>query len=272
MVRVIFTCFAGRRRYLEILKVYIDQLIERRLIDECHMWDYTRDPEDAKWLEANFETIMKPNEKYNWHEYYDWYTTERYPDAVIVKCDDDIVYIDVDQFKAFIDTRLSDTKSLIAYAGIINNKHANLRQAEHKILDMEPDVNLMYSAEACAAIHDYFLTNHTDVISRARKNGTQSFTIPAMMIVFENIGGIKKVKADVVNINFIAILSKDLWAFKQARTNDEGSLSTRIPYENKLSNYIDTSFTVAHMAFTAQREKGFDETPFLEKYKNLSRM
>jgi hypothetical protein len=137
---------------------------------------------------------------------------------------------------------------------------------------MEPDVNLMYSADSCAAIHDYFLKNHHDVISRARKNGTQSFTIPEMMIVFENIGGIKKVKADVVNINFIAILSKDLWAFKQARTNDEGSLSTRIPYENKLSNYIDTSFTVAHMAFTAQREKGFDENPFLEQYKNLSRI
>ena len=102
MSKVIFTCIAGRRRYLEILKVYIDQLLKRGLIDECHMWDYTRDPEDAIWLEANFDTIKKPNEKYNWHDYYDWYTTERYPDpdTVIVKCDDDIVYIDVDQFQS----------------------------------------------------------------------------------------------------------------------------------------------------------------------------
>lgn len=266
MSKVIFTCFAGRRRYLEILKVYIDQLLKRGLVDECHMWDYTRDPEDAKWLESNFDTIMKPAEKHNWHEYYDWYTSERYPDTVIVKCDDDIVYIDVDQFQKFIDTRRSDLKSLIAYAGIINNRHCNIRQFEHGILDAPPHHELMTRPAECAKMHDYFLSNTHLVIDRSRRYGNKSHVVPNRMITIDGA----TVTSDVVNINFIAILSKDLWAFKKARDLDECRLSTRIPYDFKLMNYIDTSLTVAHMAFTDQRKNGFDETPFLERYKNLS--
>ncbi len=267
---MIFTCFAGRQRYLEILKPYIDKLLAKGLIDECHMWDYTRNESDAEWLKDNFTCIFHPKEKYNWHEYYHYYTSERYPDSstVIIKCDDDIVYIDTDQFQTFIDNRRSDTKSLIGYAGIINNRHINTRQGEQLIIPFRnnDDINIMYDVKYCDEMHDYFTTNYRDVIDKARSRGSISYILPKSLVKIDNGHAI----TDVVNINFIAILAKDLWAFQEAATCDEGRLSTRTPYERGLLNYIDMSFTVVHMAFTCQRERGFDESVYLERYKEIS--
>ena len=39
--RVIYTMFAGRRRYLEIHFRYTDILLQKGLVSEVHLWDYT---------------------------------------------------------------------------------------------------------------------------------------------------------------------------------------------------------------------------------------
>lgn len=268
MSGVVLTCFAGRQRYLEILKPYIDKLLSRGLIDECHMWDYTRNDSDSEWLKNNFTSIFHPSDKTTWSDYYNYYTSERYPDpaTVVIKCDDDIVYIDVDQFQTFIDNRRSDTRSLIAYAGIINNRHIGHRQYEHGILPFLDEANIMYDVRCCEHMHDYFTTNYTDVISKARLHGAPSHFIPSKSIQY--VDGAPNV--EVLNINFIAVLAKDLWAFQDAVSDDEAMLAIRIPHKHKKCNYIDTSFTVVHMAFTSQRANGFDETPFMERYKVIS--
>ena len=103
---VIFTCFAGRQGYLEILFKYIDELISKKLVDEVHIWDYSRKESDAQYI-SNFETkyrIFHPVDKSTWTDYYTYYTPERYPDpdTVIIKSDDDIVFMNVDKFSSFI--------------------------------------------------------------------------------------------------------------------------------------------------------------------------
>jgi hypothetical protein len=75
----------------------------------------------------------------------------------------------------------------------------------------------------------------------------------------------------MININFIAILGKDLWAYQECWDKDEDKLSLEIPLERRLCNYIDTSFTVSHMAFTGQRTSGYDETADLANYKILAK-
>ena len=51
--------------------------------------------------------------------------------------------------------------------------------------------------------------------------------------------------------------------------DDELFLGIQAPRYLERCIYIDMHFVAAHMAFTCQREKGFDETPFLQKYADL---
>lgn len=52
--RVIVTCFAGRRENLEILMPLLDRLQQAGHVDEVHLWDFTRQQEDARWLRARY--------------------------------------------------------------------------------------------------------------------------------------------------------------------------------------------------------------------------
>ena len=128
--QVIFTIFAGRQPCLEILFWYLDKLLAKGLLTEVHLWDYTRAKSDEKYIERicqekKYYKLMKlknPKKKgsWNWGEYYSYYSeTEEYEDEdIIIKCDDDIVYIDVDKFEAFLN-ELTD-KGLY-FPNIVNN-------------------------------------------------------------------------------------------------------------------------------------------------------
>ena len=50
-MKTIFTIFAGRKVYLEILFTYLDRLLERGLLTEVHLWDYTREKSDEEYIE-----------------------------------------------------------------------------------------------------------------------------------------------------------------------------------------------------------------------------
>jgi hypothetical protein len=50
--RVLFTIFAGRKRYLSILKLYLDSLLKLNTITEVHLWDYCIDKEDSEYLNS----------------------------------------------------------------------------------------------------------------------------------------------------------------------------------------------------------------------------
>lgn len=257
MGKVILTCFAGRKRYLEILFRYIDRL----KVDEVHIWDYTRDQADAKWLKDNCRYRMFwPEDKSTWKDYYTYYTADKYAqDDVIIKCDDDIVFIDTDQFETFVANRRAHPECLVGYAGIINNRVCGLNQAEQKIIPFsEENVNLVYySNDMCSQLHDYFAHNSVQVCKKAREVGGPTLITPNRL-------------GNMININFIAVLGKDLWAFQECWDVDEDKLSMTIPFKRRLCNYIDTSFTVSHMAFTQQRKAGFDEAPHLARYKTLA--
>jgi len=45
-----FAIFSGRQRYLEILFQYITKFLDEGLIDEVHLWDFSRKTEDAEYI------------------------------------------------------------------------------------------------------------------------------------------------------------------------------------------------------------------------------
>jgi len=263
--QVIMTCFAGRRRYLEILVRYVDKLIAKGLVDEFHMWDYTRDPEDAVWIRENCQRfkIFEVEDKSLWREYYMYYANIKYPDpdTVLIKCDDDIMFIDIDQFQSYIDKRRENPHNLLAFASIVNNKVPSLIQhayGQWPEMTIDEIGYLFFSAEICARLHKYFIKNKDDFLNISR-----------------NLTGFKNEihhhnPAALVNINFFAILAKDLYLFEHCWENDEYNLAQQLPVSINRSNYVDPEFVVCHMGFTSQREFGFDETEALKGYSELS--
>jgi tetratricopeptide (TPR) repeat protein len=56
--RIILVTFAGRRDRMELLIRYATEAIARGLINEWHIWDFTRDPADAEWLRKCFPYVQ----------------------------------------------------------------------------------------------------------------------------------------------------------------------------------------------------------------------
>ena len=56
--RTILITFAGRRDRMELLTRYVDRAIEAGVIDEWHVWDFSRNAADALWLRSRFPTTQ----------------------------------------------------------------------------------------------------------------------------------------------------------------------------------------------------------------------
>ena len=260
------TCFAGRRRYLEILVKYVDALINKGLVDEFHVWDYTRDSNDAVWIRDNCQKfkIFTVQDKSTWKEYYMHYAKIKYPDpeTVLVKCDDDIVFIDVDGFQNWIDQRRLNKKHLLSFASIVNNKVPGVIQhhfGQWPEVSLNEIDNTMFSSSVPTKLHTNFIQNCENFIKIARDIPDEKRTCT-----------IQKNHDALVNINFFSILAKDLNLFEHCWESDEYDLSQRIPVFINRSNYIDPGFVVCHLSFFGQRELGFDETEILKGYSDLA--
>ena len=270
MAPVIFTCFTGRRNYLEVLFVYVQKLLDKGYIDEFHMWDYTRDVEDTKFI-RDFSMndtrvhLMSVFSKSSWKEYYDFYTKQRYPDpmTVIVKCDDDILFIDVEHFPVFIMRRRDNPEFLLSTAMVMNNPVCNSIQLSMGMISSEyfseeTIGRLWYGKDTVKLIHKYFLELRHKLVPDSRG-------IDNIVPLDARDGAIR------LNINFVAILGKDLDVFQAVEpTDDEGSLGQTLPIILRRYNYLDPSFIVVHSAYCKQREDGFDDTDFISKYKYIA--
>lgn len=256
--QVIFTCFAGRERYMKVLIPYIKKL----KVDEVHIWDYTRCESDAVYLRKACSefSLFSVTDKSNYGEYYKYYTKERFPDplTVIVKCDDDIVFIDTSAFDEFIKARRLATDALIVSPAVVNNPMCGTIQFQRGVFPSMSRKDFGMDAQCANKIHKLFLKHPKRFITECRK--TDRFSELPTMAQYR------------FNINFIAILAKDLDILFQneyVAVDDEQFLGLTAPMFYKRNVLIDLHFIVCHMAFTSQREQGYDETQHLKGYSLL---
>jgi len=159
---VVALIFAGRRDRMRINLAYLDRLVAACQLHEVHIWNSTRTAEDARWVQGlvgrraysvffpDPETF--PTSRDRWFAAYTHYGTggggegggagkwtERFKprwegaspgNVVIVKLDDDIVYIDTDQFSGFADFVRGHSEMFLVHANIVNNGVAAFYQAQ----------------------------------------------------------------------------------------------------------------------------------------------
>ena len=147
--KTIFAIFAGRSKYVKILREYVDSLLKKKLIDEVHLWDYTENHEDRDYLKtiisARYVIKLRSSGSIrllnfngqNFGAFYEYYANSKgYNDNdIIIKCDDDIVYIDVKRFSSYLKTIKNDG---LYFPNIVNNDVGAFIQTKFGVHDLLP--------------------------------------------------------------------------------------------------------------------------------------
>lgn len=208
--------------------------------------------------------LMHVADKARWREYYQHYTKERYKDCVIIKCDDDIVYIDPATFKSHIDIRRTERNHLLLFPAIWNNEMVAYYQQQHGLIPRdtvgemhgEPKGfgSLWSDGKKTQRLHEHLL-NNLDAVQKA------SLSIsPRTILIPMNYR---------ISVNFFSILSEDLDLFQQVGHDDERDLTQVLPGKWGRQIAIDMGHLVAHLSFFKQLETGMDRATVLKSYEAL---
>ena len=249
--KTIITCFAGRKEYMEIQVQYIIKLLNKYdFIESYDIWDFSWSEIDSKYL--NTLTSLHPKIKirqapdygkatrasptgskqyaYFFNQGYD---SDAYKDYIFVKVDDDVLYIDIDNFGFFIEQRKQNAHHFLVSANVVNNNF--------DIID-------------ASSIHEDFLKSISNLSSD--ENDKKTIEYP---------------NTSRLSINFCSWLGKDLPLIVEEFSdgigfNDEWRMCHVIPSKINKNNLIIKSYKVSHFSFGTQ---SFDKNTFLKKYKAL---
>ncbi len=181
-----------------------------------------------------------------------------YQNDVILKCDDDIVFVDLEGLRRFIAYRRLHPEYFMLSANVVNNgvcahyqQLAGLIPRELLELELPPHGlcgTLWGSAAMAETLHAHFLANPT------------RFTGTAM--------GLTEWR-ERLSINFIALLGTDLVHIPDIMWDDEDFLSYGGRIRARKPNAIFGPFCVSHLSFMAQ-DGGMDHARLLDGYGGLA--
>lgn len=208
--------------------------------------------------QRDFET----NEIPFYHRFYAHYgrIPSAYRDDIFLKCDDDIVFIDLDRLAAFIEFRKTERDYFLVSANVINNGVcAYFQQQTGQIPETLMNFELPYeghcgslweSAERAGALHEFFTTNcETNILPRAE---------PWLQIWNKRF-----------SINFVSWLGEDFAHIPEIMIDDEAYLSYHARWHSGKKNVIWGGLFVSHLSFYSQ-EAGLDLAHTLDSYKRLA--
>lgn len=197
-----------------------------------------------------------------WHDYYYHYHQHKdsiYKKTILIKCDDDVVCIDVKHFQDFLDFRIDNPHYSLVFPNIVNNGVASSYQQHNwgviptDLFEVEKDIApicglLWESPQKCQALHELFLAEP----SRFSYDG-HHYIPPSQR----------------VSINFFAVLPWMLTDFHEASEDDEKYLTTTHSQTRKLNKCLFNKMYVTHFSFYSQ-EHGMNVPMLLERYRNLA--
>jgi hypothetical protein len=205
--------------------------------------------------------VGNPKEQLPYWQAYDYYARRvpQFSDAVFLKCDDDIVYVDVDKLNDFIEFRLANPEYFVVSANVVNNGVCAFLQQSAGAIPEEVGHfehppggfggSLWLSAERATALHDFFL-------KRERKH----LPLPSAAVEWN----------ERHSINFVAWLGKDLVHMALPKGDDEYALTVGLPTFLGRPSAIYSDFAVSHLSFGPQ-ENGLDLDRLLDGYDALMR-
>ena len=205
--------------------------------------------------------VGNPNEHMPYWQAYDFYARrlKTFSDSIFLKCDDDIVYMDLDKLGDFVEFRRNNPKYLVVSANVVNNGVcAHWQQQAGSIPDRIGHFErppggfggtLWQSAERANQLHDYFL-----------ETNDKRLPLPDKVIEW----------TERQSINFIAWLGRDLVHMALPKGDDERALTVDLPMLLGRPTAIYSDFTVSHLSFGPQ-EQGLAVDRLIAAYDALMR-
>ncbi len=204
--------------------------------------------------------LMDLFNKKSWNEYYNYYNDKKFENDIIIKCDDDVVFIDLYKLPQFIEFVKNNDYDLV-FANIINNGVAAYYQQNKynlipkSLMELEYPPNglcgsLWESGEKAELLHKYFIENSGDFL-----NNDFSFDVININTRF--------------SINFFGYKGNKWGKIANCGIADEYNLTVEYVKNNGFNNVLYSNMIVAHLSFYKQMETKMKTTNILEGYKEL---
>jgi len=272
-----FYVFLGREKNMKILHNYVEICLQNNIFNEYHMYDFSRNINDHNFIKSEFNRLNSiyinkiflhnfdknnfDKVKTNWNPFYKELYENTNKNDIIIKCDDDILFIDIYSLKNAINDRINDKKSFLIHSNCINNGictyyQQNIYSKIKDKLNIYPTGGIMgiifEKPEIAYAIHNQFTND--------------------LLTDLENLN--KYIINDVyvntrISINFILINGSDTKYFKNITYNDEYELSSFIPEKLCRYNKIKGDFITSHLSYSLQEKIILHRDDILNKYIKL---
>lgn len=212
----------------------------------------------------HFTTIP---EKPDWSPFYKEISKKQfYENSIIIKCDDDILFIDIANLQKAIYDRIQDTYSFLIHSNCINNNICAYYQKDlfphlSKYLSKYPIGGLLGPLfeypKIAYSMHDYFTNSYFQ--SKNKQEWLNYYTIPDTYVKSR------------ISINFILLRGEDCKYFKNIVHDDEYLLSSFYPEKLLRPNKIKGDFITSHYSYGLQTNIMNQSTYLYEKYISLTK-
>ena len=193
----------------------------------------------------------------NWKNYYNYYDDKKYENDVIIKCDDDIVFIDLYKLPKYIDFIKKNDYDLVFANTINNGVSAYFQQNKYnlipkEIMDLEYPPNgfcgsLWENGEKAEKLHNYFIQNYNSFLDY--KYNDEIIPINTRF-----------------SINFFGYKGKNWHKIKECYEDDEENLTVNYVRDKQFNNILYSDFYVSHLSFYKQNETGIRLNTLIENY------
>lgn len=263
--RVLVVTPAGRERYLRPLAAHV---LTEPLVDEWQVWVNTSNAGDLAFLRdlaalhPKVRLVAPPCEPPNGTATIgQFFRTAIDGDAIYVRMDDDLVWLEPGFFARFLAERVADREPLFLYPLIVNNAICSWLLKTLRKLDIQAPLQPWCldpvgwrSHELAEALHRWFL-------ARVRAGTLDALRFPRIPVSLSR-----------VSINCIAWFGADLAPMRgefPAGVDEEEFASVTLPLLLGRVNRITGQAIAAHFAFFPQREH-LDGTDLLAQYTALA--
>jgi len=198
----------------------------------------------------------------SWKNYYNYYNDKKFENDIIMKCDDDIVFIDLYKLPKFIDFIKNNEYDLV-FANIINNSvSAYFQQNKYnlipkELMDLEyPEMangkfgSLWENGKKAEILHNYFINNYNNFLNYEYNN--------EIIPIYTRF-----------SINFFGYKGKNWHKIIDCYSEDEQLLTFDYVKNKQFKNILYTDFYVAHLSFFRQNETGINLDKLRDNYNKL---
>ena len=192
-----------------------------------------------------------------WRDYYQHYIHDKYSDDVIIKCDDDIVFIDLVKLPKFIDF-VKNNEYNVVFANTINNGVAAYYQQNKyglipfDLMELEYpkgglEGSLWADGKKAERLHRFFLENYKTFLD---------YPYPEEIIKIDTR----------FSINFFGCKGCKWWEISNGWMDDEHNITVFFVKNYNYKNVLYTDLYVSHLSFYKQVETGIDLNSLRELY------